>query len=41
VLKSRKIAHEFHLYPGRHDWQYFAAHLPASLQFHSKLFAEK
>ena len=41
VLKSRKIAHEFHLYPGRHDWQYFAAHLPASLQFHSKLFAGK
>ncbi len=41
ALKSRKIAHEFHLYPGRHDWQYFATHLPASLQFHSKLFAGK
>jgi S-formylglutathione hydrolase FrmB len=39
VLTSRKIPHEFHLYPGRHDWQYFAAHLPASLQFHAKLFA--
>jgi S-formylglutathione hydrolase FrmB len=38
VLTSRKIRHEFHLYPGRHDWQYFATHLPASLQFHSKLF---
>ncbi len=41
VLKSRKIPHEFHLYPGRHDWQYFAAHLPASLQFHSRLFEKK
>jgi S-formylglutathione hydrolase FrmB len=40
VLTSRKIPHEFHLYPGRHDWQYFAAHLPASLQFHGKLFAK-
>jgi len=41
VLTSRKILHEFHLYPGRHDWQYFAAHLPASLQFHSRLFERK
>ena len=40
VLTSRKVPHEFHLYPGRHDWQYFATHLPASLQFHSKLFAK-
>jgi S-formylglutathione hydrolase FrmB len=40
VLTSRKILHEFHLYPGRHDWQYFATHLPASLQFHAKLFAK-
>jgi S-formylglutathione hydrolase FrmB len=39
VLASRKIPHEFHLYPGRHDWQYFATHLPASLQFHSSIFA--
>jgi len=39
TLASRKIPHEFHLYPGRHDWQYFAAHLPASLQFHSGVFS--
>jgi S-formylglutathione hydrolase FrmB len=39
VLKTRPIAHEFHLYPGRHDASYFAAHLPASLEFHSRLFA--
>jgi S-formylglutathione hydrolase FrmB len=39
VLTTRHIAHEFHLYPGRHDASYFAAHLPASLEFHSRLFA--
>jgi S-formylglutathione hydrolase FrmB len=38
VLTTRHIAHEFHLYPGRHDASYFAAHLPASLEFHSRLF---
>ncbi len=38
VLSSRRIAHESHIYPGRHDWPYFAEHLPASLQFHSRLF---
>src|SRR5207245_1033322 len=35
VLVSRRIAHEFHLYPGGHNWSYFAAHLPKSLRFHS------
>ena len=38
VLTSRRIPHEFHIYPGRHDAIYFAAHLPASLTFHSRLF---
>ena len=38
ILSSRKIPHEFHLYPGRHDWSYFASHLEASLSFHSALF---
>jgi putative tributyrin esterase len=38
ILASRKIPHEFHLYPGRHDPAYFAAHIPASLQFHANLF---
>ncbi|MFI5097409.1 MAG: alpha/beta hydrolase [Candidatus Acidiferrales bacterium] len=38
ILTARHIAHEFHLYPGRHDASYFAAHLPASLEFHSQLF---
>ncbi len=38
VLTSRRVPHEFHIYPGRHDATYFAAHLPASLVFHSRLF---
>jgi S-formylglutathione hydrolase FrmB len=38
ILTSRRIAHEFHLYPGRHDYVYFAAHIPESLKFHSQLF---
>lgn len=38
VLTSRGIAHEFHIYPGRHDPAYFAAHLRASLVFHSRQF---
>ncbi len=38
ILTSRHIPHEFHLYPGRHDYTYFSAHIPASLQFASNLF---
>ncbi len=38
VLASRQIPHEFHIYPGRHDASYFAEHLPASLEFHSRHF---
>ncbi|HTV57580.1 MAG TPA: alpha/beta hydrolase family protein [Verrucomicrobiae bacterium] len=37
-LAKRRIPHEFHLYPGAHNWEYFAAHIPASLEFHSKAF---
>ena len=39
TLTRRGIRHEFHLYPGNHSWNYFAAHIPASLEFHSKAFA--
>ena len=39
LLASRGIPHEFHLYPGGHDWSYFAEHLPASLEFHSRAFS--
>jgi S-formylglutathione hydrolase FrmB len=38
LLVERGIPHEFHLYPGAHDWDYFAQHLPASLEFHSRAF---
>jgi S-formylglutathione hydrolase FrmB len=38
TLSSRHIPHEFHLYPGGHDWTYFSAHLPASLEFEGSAF---
>src|SRR5271168_2140722 len=38
LLTARGIAHEFHLYPGGHDWGYFAEHLPASFAFQSRAF---
>jgi len=38
LLASRKIPHEFHLYPGGHDWGYFVEHYPASLEFQSRAF---
>lgn len=37
-LNSRHIPHEFHLYPGGHDWSYFAEHLPALLELQSRAF---
>jgi S-formylglutathione hydrolase FrmB len=40
LLVSRGIPNEFHLYPGGHDMDYFADHLPASLEFHSHVFAD-
>jgi S-formylglutathione hydrolase FrmB len=36
ILTGRKIPHEFHIYPGGHDWRYFSEHLPASLEFDSR-----
>ncbi len=38
ILTSRHVPHEFHLYPGGHNWVYFAEHLPALLKFHSNAF---
>ncbi|MDP9268080.1 MAG: esterase family protein [Acidobacteriota bacterium] len=40
-LTKLKVPHEAHLYPGRHDWVYFAEHLPASLKFHAQVFSGK
>jgi S-formylglutathione hydrolase FrmB len=33
ILSAKGITHEFHIYPGRHDWTYVAAHFPEVLQF--------
>ncbi|MBI3662594.1 MAG: hypothetical protein HY234_06030 [Acidobacteria bacterium] len=38
LLKSRGIAHEFHMYPGGHDWSYVTEHMSASMEFHSRAF---
>lgn len=38
ILNARHIPHDFHLYPGRHDWQYFATRIPADLKFQSRAF---
>jgi S-formylglutathione hydrolase FrmB len=38
LLTAHGIPHEFHLYPGGHDWEYFAEHLPASFEFQSHAF---
>jgi S-formylglutathione hydrolase FrmB len=38
LLNARGITHQFHLYPGGHDWEYFAEHLPASFEFQSHAF---
>jgi S-formylglutathione hydrolase FrmB len=40
LLTSRRIPHEFHLYPGGHNWSYFAEHLPESLAFESRAYEE-
>lgn len=39
LLTARHIPHEFHLYPGGHNWIYFAEHLPALLEFQSRAFS--
>jgi S-formylglutathione hydrolase FrmB len=38
LLELRKIPNTFHLYPGGHDWMYFAQHFPEGLEFESKAF---
>jgi S-formylglutathione hydrolase FrmB len=39
-LQAEGIRHEFHLYPGDHSAAYFLAHLPETLTFHSRAFAQ-
>src|ERR1700689_2365282 len=38
LLTARGIPHEFPLYPGGHDWDYFAEPLPGSFEFQSRGF---
>jgi S-formylglutathione hydrolase FrmB len=38
LLTARHVAHEAHLYPGGHNWQYVGQHLEESLMFHSRAF---
>jgi len=38
ILTSRGIMQDYHIYPGGHNWSYFAEHLPAVLQFHAHAF---
>jgi S-formylglutathione hydrolase FrmB len=33
ILAEKRIVHEFHVYPGQHDWIYVAAHFESVLQF--------
>ena len=36
LLTARHVAHEAHIYPGGHDWQFVAQHLDASMAFQSQ-----
>lgn len=38
ILEARGIAHEFHLYPGPHGWDFARQHTAASLTFHWRAF---
>jgi S-formylglutathione hydrolase FrmB len=38
LLTERHVAHEVHIYPGQHDWQFVSEHMGASLAFHSRAF---
>ena len=39
-LLAEKIPHEFHLYPGGHNAEYFLAHLGETIEFHWHAFPE-
>lgn len=38
-LLAEGVRHEFHLYPGGHDAEYFLSHLHETIEFHWKAFA--
>jgi S-formylglutathione hydrolase len=39
-LLSEGVRHEFHLYPGGHNAEYFLSHLHETIEFHWKVFAD-
>jgi S-formylglutathione hydrolase FrmB len=39
-LRAEKIPHEFHLYPGGHNAEYFLSHLGETIEFHWHAFPE-
>ncbi|MBI2817164.1 MAG: hypothetical protein HYX72_09520 [Acidobacteria bacterium] len=41
LLTKLGVPHEFHLYPGRHNGEYVAAHFPDSLRFQSRALGAK
>jgi S-formylglutathione hydrolase FrmB len=41
LLQARGIAHEFHIYPGEHNWDYVSQHMGASMEFHWRAFGLK
>ncbi len=41
LLTSLRVPHEFHIYPGRHDWIFVAQHFPESLEFQSRAFQSR
>ena len=41
LLVSKKIPHEFHLYPGNHSWDYVEEHFGESLAFQSRALQAK
>jgi putative tributyrin esterase len=36
LLSERHVAHEAHIYPGEHNWQFVVEHLDESLEFQSR-----
>lgn len=38
LLQSRKVPHEYGIYPGGHNAAFLSEHLPESMEFHSKAF---
>src|SRR5262249_10909752 len=41
VLEEKKIPHEYHLYPGSHNWDYVEQHFGEMLTFQSRALGAK